>query len=74
MVLIKFTTEPDEVKGFYLLATEAHLRGLRSGLYEVPDYALIMLQKHGVGYTQLNPSEFALDEAQTIRNTPAVEL
>jgi hypothetical protein len=74
MVLVKFASEFDEAKGFYLLATEAHLRGLPSGLYEVPDYALIMFQKHGIGYKQLNPSEFALDEAQTIRDTPAVEL
>ncbi len=74
MVRIRFGSEEDEVNGFYLLATQARLRGLRGGVYEIAQRCLTLLDQHAIKYDVIPPSEATLDEAQALRNPPAVEL
>jgi hypothetical protein len=74
MVRIKFSSEPDEVKGFYLLATKARVRGLPGGVYEVAKAELALLDQQSVQYVVIPPSEKAADEAQAVRNSLTVEL
>ncbi len=74
MVRIRFASEQDEEKGFYLLATNARMRGLRGGLYEVSKPCLALLDQHSIKYSVIPPSEIATDDAQAARNSLTVEL
>jgi hypothetical protein len=74
MVKIRFLSETDETNGFYILATEARVRGLRGGVYEVTQAHLALLDKHSIHYEVLAPSESLSDEAEALRNSPTVEL
>lgn len=68
MVRIRFNSDQDETQGFYLLATQARLRGLPGGIYEVAQSSLALLDQHSIPYRVIPPSEATLDEAQTVRN------
>ncbi len=74
MVKIRFSSEEDEVKGFYLLATRARLRGLPDGWYEVTEANLALLEQNSVPYVAVRASESTLDETEAVRNSPTVEL
>ena len=74
MVRIRFLSETDETNGFYILATEASVRGLRGGVYEVTQARLALLDMHSIRYEILPPPETPLDEAEALRNSPTVEL
>lgn len=74
MVRIRFRSEADETDGFYILATEATVRGLRGGVYEVTQAHLALLNTHSVRYEVLPPSESSSNEAEALRNSPTVEL
>jgi hypothetical protein len=74
MVRIRFSSEDDEVQGFYLLATNTRLRGLPNGIYEVSRPSLGLLDEHNIKYVVVSPSEANLDEAQAVRNPLTVEL
>lgn len=73
MVRIRFASEVDEVNGFYLLATHSRLRGLPSGVYEVNNPALALLDENLIQYTLL-PAPHATDESEAIRNPLTVGL
>lgn len=73
MVRIRFTSEEDETNGFYILATQASLRGLRGGVYEIADESLTLLEKNSIKYSIIPPSEVTSDEAQADRNPLTVE-
>ncbi len=75
MVRIRFLSETDETNGFYLLATEASVRGLRDGVYEVTQARLTLLDKHAIRYevlgsevVLLNPSLVVLSLAKDLRS------
>ncbi len=74
MVRIRFASEDDEVRGFYLLATQASVRSLRGGLYEVTKPRLALLDQHSIKYVVIPATETTLDEFQAVRNTPTAEL
>jgi hypothetical protein len=74
MVRIRFSSEDDEVQGFYLLATHTRLRGLPDGVYEVSRPSLALLDQHNIKYAVVSPSEVDLDDAQAVRNPLTVEL
>lgn len=74
MVRIRFASDQDEERGFYLLATNARVRGLRGGLYEVSKPCLGLLDQHAIKYTVIPPAEIATDDAEAARNPLTVEL
>ncbi len=73
MVRIRFTSREDETNGFYILATEASLRGLPGGVYEISDECLALLDRDSIKYSIIPPSEVTSDEAQAVRNPLTVE-
>lgn len=74
MVRIRFLSERDEVKGFYLLATRARLRGLPDGVYEIAKAYLSLLEQRSIKYTIISPTDVKLDKAQAARNPLTVGL
>lgn len=74
MVRIRFASKKDEVEGFYLLATNARLRGLPHGVYEIARPCLALLDQQNIKYLVIPPSEAILDEAEAVRNPLTVEL
>jgi len=74
MVRIRFSSEKDEVEGFYLLATNARVRGLPNGVYETSKACIAPLDQHQINYRVIPPSEAALDGGQAVRNSLTVEL
>ena len=74
MVRIRFCTEEDEINGYYLLATQASVRSLRGGLYEVTRPRLALLDQNAIKYEVIPPDEVTFDEAQAVRNPLTVKL
>jgi hypothetical protein len=74
MVRIRFSSHEDEVRGYYLLATQAKVRSLRGGLYEITKPCLTLLDQHAIKYVVIPPTEATLDETEAVRNSPAAEL
>ena len=70
MYRIKFYSKQDEVKGVYELATKGIARGLKGGVFEIPNHCKKILDDAKVSYRILSEDEEPLDEAQTLRNTP----
>ncbi len=74
MVRIRFCSEKDEVNGYYILATQASVRSLRGGIFEVSQSRLALLDQNQVKYVVIPPTEAAPDEAQALRNPLTVKL
>ncbi len=74
MVRIRFSSEDDEARGFYLLARKARVRGLPRGVYEIAKPCLALLDEHSVKYEVIPASKSNLDESQALRNPLTVEL
>ena len=74
MVRIRFSSERDEVKGFYLLATNARIRGLRGGVYEVSQPALALLDQNHFSYEVIPPTSRTANDTEALRNPLTVEL
>jgi len=72
MVVIRFKSHEDEVNGYYLLAQKGIVRGLRGGFFEINDFMLKFLDEEGINYDVVK--EDVLNEAEKIRNTPAIVL
>ena len=70
MVRIRFASREDELDGYYLLATEARVRSLRGGLYEVTRLSLAFLDQQSIKYVVIPPAEATPDEAKATRNSP----
>jgi len=74
MMRIRFNSRDDEKKGYYLLATEASVRSLRGGFYEVTQPRLALLDQHNIKYKIIALEETAVEETQADRNPLTVEL
>ena len=74
MVRIRFSSEEDEINGYYLLATQASVRSLRGGIYELTQARLALLDQNGIKYVVIPPSEAGIDDAQADRNSLTVKL
>jgi len=72
MIIIKFKSREDKIKGYYLLALKGIVRGLRDNLFEINDFMLKYLDDEGVKYEIMK--EDVLSETEKIRNTPAIAL
>ena len=70
MVLLKFKTSGDKVNGYYLLALKGTVRSLPNDIFEVNDYMLEFLKDENIGFEVIERTAF--DEAEKIRNTPAI--
>ena len=70
MVLLKFETKQDKINGYYLLALKGTVRSLPDGFFEVNDYMLEFLKKENIRFEVIKRT--VLDEAEKIRNTPAI--
>ena len=70
MMLLKFKTKEDKINGYYLLALKGTVRSLPDGIFEVNDYMLEFLKDKNIGFEVIERT--ASDEAEKIRNTPAI--
>lgn len=70
MVLLRFKTEKDKVNGYYLLALKGTVRSLPEGLFEVNNYMTEILKSENIEFEIIERS--MLNEAEKIRNTPAI--
>ncbi len=70
MMPLKFKTTEDKVNGYYLLAPKRTVRSLPNDIFEVNDYMLEFLKGENVGFEVIERTAF--DEAEKIRNTPAI--
>ncbi len=73
MLRIKFNNEKDEVKGFYLLATNGQVRSLKGGVYEVKKKMKGPLDKENLSYTEMENGK-PLNEAEALRNPLTVSV
>ena len=53
MVRIKFSSDQDRVKGFYLLITHSIVRSLRGRIFEIAEQDLKLLDEHQIHYSIL---------------------
>ena len=74
MVRIRFCSYDDEINGYYVLATQASVRSLRGGIFEVTQPRLALLDQNGIKYEVIAPTEAALNDAQAVRNPLTVKL
>lgn len=74
MVRIRFSTEEDEINGYYLLATQASVRSLHGGIYEVTRPRLALLDQNSIKYEVISPAEAAFDKAQAVRDPLTLKL
>jgi hypothetical protein len=56
-IFIRFSTHEDRVRGFYELATRAHISSLPGELYQVPIDALRLLDDQHVAYRRATDDE-----------------
>jgi hypothetical protein len=56
-VFIRFSTQEDRVRGFYELATRAHISSLPGEVYQVPIGALRLLDDQHVAYRRATDDE-----------------
>lgn len=71
-VFIKFPTPEDRVRGFYELATRAHISSLPDEVYQVPIDALALLEKSQIAYRRATDSEVQIAHDQIRNPAPAV--
>jgi hypothetical protein len=71
-VFIKFTSQEDRARGFYELATRAHLSSLPGEVYQVPIEALRLLDDQHIGYRRATDVEVKAAHDQVRNPTPAV--
>jgi hypothetical protein len=70
MMLLKFKTKEDKINGYYLLALKGTVRSLPNDVFEVNDYMLEVLKEENIEFEVIERT--AVDEAEKIRNTPAI--
>ncbi|HQU44031.1 MAG: hypothetical protein B7Z73_05030 [Planctomycetia bacterium 21-64-5] len=56
-VFIRFSTQEDRVRGFYELATRAHISSLPGEVYQVPIDVLRLLDHQHVAYRRATDDE-----------------
>ena len=57
---MKFTSRPDQVRGFYALATKAQVTSVPDGVYAVPWKALALLDEQHIAYRRASDAEVPL--------------
>lgn len=72
-VYIRFSTQEDRVRGFYELATRAHISSLPGEVYQVPIEALRLLDDQHVAYRRATDAEVKAAHDQ-VRNPAAAIL
>jgi hypothetical protein len=71
-VYIRFPTQEDRVRGFYELATRAHISSLPGGVYQVPIDALRMLDDQHIAYRRATDAEVKTAHDQIRNPAPAI--
>jgi hypothetical protein len=71
-IFIRFLSEEDRVRGFYELATRAHISSLPGQLYQVPIEALRLLEEQHIGYRRATDAEVKDAHDQVRNSAPAV--
>ena len=71
-VFIRFPTQEDRVRGFYELATRAHISSLPGEVYQVPIDALALLDDQHVSYRRATDDEVKAAHDQVRNPAPAV--
>ncbi len=70
MITFKFKSEKDKINGYYLLANKGKVRSLSGDIFEVNDDMLEVLSEERIDIDIIKKD--MLDEADKIRNTPAI--
>lgn len=71
-VFIRFSTHEDRVRGFYELATRAHVSSLPGEVYQVPIDALRLLDDQHVAYRRATDEEIKAAHDQVRNPAPAI--
>ncbi|HEV3006022.1 MAG TPA: hypothetical protein VGX78_16255 [Pirellulales bacterium] len=71
-VYIRFQTQEDRVRGFYELATRAHISSLPGGVYQVPMEAIRILEDQHIGFRRAKDAEVKGAHDQVRNPAPAV--
>ncbi|HJT30520.1 MAG TPA: hypothetical protein VJ783_00530 [Pirellulales bacterium] len=71
-VFIRFATHEDRVRGFYELATRAHVSSLPGEVYQVPIDALRLLDDQHVAYRRATDDEVKAAHDQVRNPAPAI--
>ena len=71
-VYIRFLSQDDRVRGFYELATRAHISSLPGEVYQVPIDALRLLEDQHIAYRRATDAEVKGAHDQVRNPAPAV--
>jgi hypothetical protein len=71
-VFIRFSTQEDRVRGFYELATRAHISSFPGEVYQVPIEALRLLDDQHVTYRRATDDEVKTAHDQVRNSASAV--
>ncbi|MBI1916869.1 MAG: hypothetical protein HYS12_19350 [Planctomycetes bacterium] len=71
-VFIRFLTQEDRVRGFYELATRAHVSSFPGEIYQVPIEALRLLEAQHIAYRRATDAEVKAAHDQVRNPAPAV--
>lgn len=71
-VFIRFSTRDDRVRGFYELATRAHISSLPGEIYQVPINALRLLDDLHIVYRRATDDEVKAAHDQIRNPAPAI--
>jgi hypothetical protein len=69
---IRFSTQEDRVRGFYELATRAHISSLPGEVYQIPIDALRLLDDQHIAYRRATDAEVKAAHDQVRNPAPAV--
>ncbi len=72
-IFVRFVTEQDRVRGFYEMATRAHINSFPGGLYQVPMESLRILEDKHIAYRRATDAEVKEAHDQ-VRNPAAAVL
>jgi len=71
-VFIRFLTQEDRVRGFYEVATRAHVSSFPGEVYQVPLDALRLLEDQYIAYWRAKDAEVKEAHVQVQNPDPAV--
>lgn len=71
-VFIRLPTQEDRVRGFYELATRAHISSLPGEIYQVPIDALTLLDDQHVSYRRATDAELQAAHDHVRNPAPAI--
>ncbi len=71
-VFIKFSSQDDRVRGFYVLATKARIASFPDEIYQVPVEAIQLLDNQQIAYRRATDREVKAAHDQVRNPAPAV--